>query len=60
MKFWSFEYVDDEGDLVTTNFVATKEQVEGLMQELARLGIKSTAYDLSPSAVSSTDVPKLA
>lgn len=56
-KFWSVEYKDDDGDLVTTNVVATKEEMERLMEEFACRGTKAVAYDLSPPAVISGNEP---
>lgn len=54
-KFWSIEYIDEDGDLITTNILATTEEMKKLMDEFARRGMKAETHDLSPPAVNSSN-----
>lgn len=47
-KFWSIEYVDDEGEQVVRHAHLTDEQATAVMDEFCRLGVVAAMHDLTP------------
>ena len=57
LKFWSIEYTDMDGDLITTNGVATKAEMDTIMGKFAEFGIRAVAHQISSPIVNSSNDP---
>lgn len=47
-KFYSIEYVDDEGDSVIRHAILEPDEAEKLVSEMTKNGIHGCVHDLSP------------
>ena len=55
-RFYSIEYVDDEGDTVVRHAMMTREEAGRLLAEFASRGVPATVNDLTPEQVDAAAV----
>ena len=47
-KFWSVEWIDEEGEQCVRHAHLTDEEADAVMQELCRRGVVAAMHDLTP------------
>ena len=52
-RFFSIDYVDEDGDQCIKHVLATPEEIEELFREFTRRGMRAAAYEISHSDVNS-------